>query len=192
MQVRGIGEGLRSSVVGRARRAPRRLLLSSLLGSTALVAVAMPATAQQVWVGTDQLYNTASNWSGPAIVPDSNDTAVFRNNGASTSLVLSGSTTRNPDGFTFEAGAPGFLIGVLSGAQLNFNGAGIVNNSGNAQQLIIGSGGQIDFRGSSTAADVKITNTGGTLLFSETSSGGTAEVVSNGGYLALRTTTGAI
>jgi len=167
-------------------------VLSSLLGSTALVAVAMPATAQQVWVGADQLYNTPSNWSGPAAVPDTGDTAVFRNNGASTSTSIVLYTTRNPDAFTFEAGAPGFLIGVLSGGQLNFRGAGIVNNSGNAQQLIIDSGSQIDFRGSSTAADVKITNTGGTLLFSETSSGGTAEVVSNGGNLALRTTTGAI
>ncbi|MFT4277034.1 MAG: autotransporter domain-containing protein [Rhodopseudomonas sp.] len=191
MRVRGIGE-LRSRATVRAVRARRRILLSSLLASTALVAITMPALAQQVWVGADQLYNTPSNWSGPATVPDTGNTAVFRNNGASTSLVLSGNTTRNPDGFTFEAGAPGFLIGVLSGAQLNFNGAGIVNNSGTSQQLIIDSSSQIDFRGSSTAADVKITNTGGTLLFSQTSSGGTAEVVSNGGNLALRTTSGAI
>lgn len=165
-------------------------MLSSLLASTALVAVATPALAQQVWVGADQIYNTPSNWSGPATVPDTGDTAVFRNNGASTAVVLS--TTRNPNGFTFEAGAPGFLIGVASGGQLNFNGAGIVNNSGTTQQLLIGPSSQIDFRGSSTAADVTITNTGGTLIFSETSSGGTAAVVSNGGDLALRTTTGAI
>nr|WP_234827057.1 autotransporter-associated beta strand repeat-containing protein [Rhodopseudomonas palustris] len=167
-------------------------MLSSLLASTALVAITMPALSQQVWVGADQLYNTPSNWSGPATVPDTGDTAVFRNNGASTSTSIVLYTTRNPDGFTFEAGAPGFLIGVLSGGQLNFNGAGIVNNSGTTQQLIIGSGSQIDFRGSSTASDVKITNTGGTLLFSQTSSGGTAEVVSNGGDLGLRTTTGSI
>ncbi|WP_416367057.1 autotransporter outer membrane beta-barrel domain-containing protein [Rhodopseudomonas palustris] len=190
MQVRGIGEGLRSSVTGRPRGARRRMVLSSLLASTALVAVAMPALAQQVWVGADQIYNTPSNWSGPATVPDTGDTAVFRNNGASTAVVLS--TTRNPNGFTFEAGAPGFLIGVASGGQLNFNGAGIVNNSGTTQQLLIGPSSQIDFRGSSTAADVTITNTGGTLIFSETSSGGTAAVVSNGGDLALRTTSGAI
>ncbi|UYO38562.1 autotransporter domain-containing protein [Rhodopseudomonas palustris] len=190
MQVRGIGEGLRSSVIGRPRGARRRIVLSSLLASTTLVAVATPALAQQVWVGADQIYNTPSNWSGPATVPDTGDTAVFRNNGASTAVVLS--TTRNPNGFTFEAGAPGFLIGVASGGQLNFNGAGIVNNSGTTQQLLIGPSSQIDFRGSSTAADVTITNTGGTLIFSETSSGGTAAVVSNGGDLALRTTTGAI
>lgn len=83
--------------------------------------------------------------SGPATVPDTGDTAVFRNNGASTAVVLS--TTRNPNGFTFEAGAPGFLIGVASGGQLNFNGAGIVNNSGTTQQLLIGPSSQIDFRG---------------------------------------------
>ncbi|MFL9498910.1 autotransporter domain-containing protein [Rhodopseudomonas palustris] len=190
MQVRGIGEGLRSSVIGRARGARRRMVLSSLLASTALVAVPMPALAQQVWIGADQIYNTPSNWSGPAVVPDTGDSAVFRNNGASTSLVLS--TTRNPNDFTFEAGAPGYSIGVVSGGQLNFNGAGIVNNSGNLQQFLIDSSSQIDFRGSSTAADAKITNIGGTLIFSQTSAGGTAEVVSSGGTLVLRTTSGAI
>lgn len=164
--------------------------LSSLFASTALVAVPVPALAQQVWIGADQIYNTPSNWSGPAVVPDTGDSAVFRNNGASTSLVLS--TTRNPNDFTFEAGAPGFLIGIVSGGQLNLNGAGIVNNSGNLQQFLIDSSSQIDFRGSSTAADAKITNIGGTLIFSQTSAGGTAEVVSSGGTLVLRTTSGAI
>ncbi|WP_346295186.1 autotransporter domain-containing protein [Rhodopseudomonas sp. P1] len=190
MQVRGIGEGLRSSVTGRARGARRWMVLSSLFASTALVAVPVPALAQQVWIGADQIYNTPSNWSGPAVVPDTGDSAVFRNNGASTSLVLS--TTRNPNDFTFEAGAPGFLIGIVSGGQLNLNGAGIVNNSGNLQQFLIDSSSQIDFRGSSTAADAKITNIGGTLIFSQTSAGGTAEVVSSGGTLVLRTTSGAI
>lgn len=150
----------------------------------------MPALAQQIWIGADQIYNTPSNWSGPAVVPDTGDSAVFRNNGASTSLVLS--TTRNPNDFTFEAGAPSYSIGVVSGGQLNFNGAGIVNNSGNLQQFLIDSSSQIDFRGSSTAADAKITNIGGTLIFSQTSAGGTAEVVSSGGTLVLRTTSGAI
>ncbi|WP_246700911.1 autotransporter domain-containing protein [Rhodopseudomonas sp. BR0M22] len=160
------------------------------MATTALLAAGKPAHAQQVWIGADQIYNTPSNWSGPAVVPDTGDSAVFRNNGASTSLVLS--TTRNPNDFTFEAGAPGYSIGVVSGGQLNFNGAGIVNNSGNLQQFLIDSSSQIDFRGSSTAADAKITNIGGTLIFSQTSAGGTAEVVSSGGALVLRTTSGAI
>ncbi|UYO43288.1 autotransporter domain-containing protein [Rhodopseudomonas palustris] len=191
MQVRGIGEGLRSSVTGRPRGARRRMVLSSLFASTALVAVPMPALAQQVWVGTDQFYNTPSNWIGPANVPDTGASAVFRNNSASKLLVLSG-VTRNPNDFTFEAGAPGYSIGVVSGGQLNFNGAGILNNSGTTQQLLIDPSSQIDFRGSSTAADAKITNVGGTLIFSQTSAGGTAEVVSSGGTLVLRTTSGAI
>ncbi|WP_446694699.1 autotransporter-associated beta strand repeat-containing protein, partial [Rhodopseudomonas telluris] len=164
--------------------------MSVLMATTALFAAGRPAHAQQVWVGTDQSYNTASNWSGPAVVPDTGDSAVFRNNGASTSLVLS--STRNPTDFTFEAGAPSYTIGLVSGGQLNLTGAGIVNNSGSLQQFLIDPSSLIDFRGSSTAANVKITNVGGALIFSQTSSGGTADVVSNGGTLVLRTTLGSI
>lgn len=150
----------------------------------------MPASAQQVWVGTGQDYNTASNWSGPAAVPDTGSTAVFTNNGASTSVVLS--VTRSPDGFTFDAGAPSYTIGVASGGQLNMSGAGIVNNSGNAQNFLIGPGSQIDFVGSSTAGNATITTlSGATLLFSQSSSGGTAQIVNNG-TIGLRSGLGGI
>lgn len=150
----------------------------------------MPASAQQVWVGTGQDYNTASNWSGPAAVPDTGSTAVFTNNGASTSVVLS--VTRSPDGFTFDTGAPSYTIGVASGGQLNMSGAGIVNNSSNAQNFLIGPGSQIDFLGSSTAGNATITTlSGATLLFSRSSSGGTASIA-NDGTMVLRTDSGGI
>ncbi|WP_420131017.1 autotransporter-associated beta strand repeat-containing protein, partial [Rhodopseudomonas sp.] len=164
--------------------------MSVLMATTALFAAGKPAHAQQVWVGTDQQYNTASNWSGPAVVPDTGSTAVFTNNGASTLLVLS--VTRSPDGFTFDAGAPTYTIGITGGGQLNMSSAGIVNNSGNAQNLLIGSGSQVDFLQSSTAGNATITTqSGGTLLFSQFSSGGTAAIVNNGTTL-LRTASGAI
>ncbi|NEW88680.1 autotransporter domain-containing protein [Rhodopseudomonas sp. WA056] len=190
MQVREIGEELRPGATDRAGAARRRTLLSALLASTALVVVTMPASAQQVWIGAGQEFNAASNWSGPAAVPDTGSTAVFTNNGASTLLMVT--VIRSPDGFTFDAGAPSYTIGVASGGQLNMSGAGIVNNSGNAQNFLIGAGGQIDFIGSSTAANATITTqSGGLLLFSQSSSGGTAEIVNNG-TMALRSDSGGV
>lgn len=190
MQVGEIGEELRPGATDRAGTARRRTLLSALLASTALVAVTMPASAQQVWIGAGQDFNAASNWSGPAAVPDTGSTAVFTNNGASNSVLLT--ATRSPDGFTFEAGAPTYTIGVASGGQLNMSGAGIVNNSGNAQNFLIGPGGQIDFVGSSTAGNATFTTlSGGTLLFSQSSSGGTAEIVNNG-TIGLRSDSGGV
>jgi autotransporter-associated beta strand protein len=189
VQVGEIGEELRPGATDRAGAARRRTLLSALLASTALVAVTMPASAQQVWIGAGQDFNAASNWSGPAAVPDTGSTAVFTNNGASTSVVLS--VTRSPDGFTFNAGAPTYTIGLGTGGQLNMSGAGIVNNSGNAQIFLIAPSAQIDFVGSSSAGNATIRNLGGNLIFSQTSSGGTA-AIENSGSLGLRTTTGSI
>jgi autotransporter-associated beta strand protein len=159
------------------------------MATTALFVGGKPARAQQVWIGADQQYNNASNWSSPAAVPDTGSTAVFRNNGASTSLVLS--ITRSPDGFTFDAGAPTYTIGIASGGQLNVSGAGIVNNSGNAQNFLIDPSSQIDFVASSTAGNATIRNFGGTLIFSQSSSGGTEEIENNGN-LVLRTTSGSL
>lgn len=170
-------------------RRRRRALLSALMATTALFVAGKPARAQQVWIGADQQYNNASNWSSPAAVPDTGSTAVFRNNGASTSLVLS--ITRSPDGFTFDAGAPTYTIGIASGGELNVSGAGIVNNSGNAQNFLIDPSSQIDFVASSTAGNATIKNFGGTLIFSQSSSGGTAEIENNGN-LVLRTTSGSL
>ncbi|WP_322517777.1 autotransporter domain-containing protein [Rhodopseudomonas palustris] len=159
------------------------------MATTALLSVAQTAHAQQVWTGaTSQDYDTASNWSGP-VVPDAGATATFTSNGAPTSVVLT--TIRSPAGFTFDAGTPTYTIGVASGGQLNMSGAGIVNNSGNAQEFLIGSGSQIDFVGFSTAGNATIRNLGGTLIFSQTSSGGTA-AIENDGSMGLRTTSGSI
>ncbi|WP_245290565.1 autotransporter-associated beta strand repeat-containing protein [Rhodopseudomonas sp. AAP120] len=168
----------------------RRRVLSSLLACTALVAVAFPAAAQQVWVGgTSSDYGTAANWSGPAAVPDASATAVFTNNGAPAAVAISGSYSAA--GFTFNAGAPSYTISLGASSDLNFYGAGIVNNTSVAQNFVVGSGGaQIDFRGTSTAGNATIEVTsGGVMLFSENASGGTAQIVNNG-ILYLRTDIG--
>ncbi|MFL9498911.1 autotransporter-associated beta strand repeat-containing protein [Rhodopseudomonas palustris] len=169
--------------------AGQNLLLAALLGSTALVAVAMPAAAQQVWVGSiDSNYDTASNWSGPAAVPDGGATAVFTNNGAPTTVTLF--ATKSPAGFTFDAGAPTRTIQLGSGGQLNIGNGGIVNNSGQQQNFTIGSGAQIDFVGTGTAGNATYTvQSGGDLYFSQGSNGPTVTAFNNG-RIVLRTNSG--
>ncbi|WP_420134188.1 autotransporter-associated beta strand repeat-containing protein [Rhodopseudomonas sp.] len=149
----------------------------------------MPAAAQQVWVGSiDSNYDTASNWSGPAAVPDGGATAVFTNNGAPTTVTLF--ATRSPAGFTFDAGAPTRTIQLGSGGQLNIGNGGVVNNSGQQQNFTIGAGAQIDFVGTGTAGNATYTvQSGGDLYFSQGSNGPTVTAFNNG-RIVLRTTTG--
>ncbi|MGP9809918.1 autotransporter outer membrane beta-barrel domain-containing protein [Rhodopseudomonas sp. NSM] len=180
-----------SLVFGQRADQRRKILLASLLASTALVGVAIPAAAQQVWTGgTDSDFGTASNWSSPATVPGSSATAVFTNNGAPVAVTLSGNF--GVGGFTFDAAAPTYTLSLAAAARLAVQGVGIVNNSGAPQNFAVGSGADIDFRGTSTAGNATINvASGGALVFSENASGGTAQVVNNG-TLYLRTDIGTV
>ncbi|MCG6203708.1 autotransporter-associated beta strand repeat-containing protein [Rhodopseudomonas sp. HC1] len=186
----GFGRGAVESIASCARR--RSLRLAALLTSTALVALAQPAMAQQVWTGISSTdYGTAANWSNPATVPDPSATAVFTNNGAPISVTVSGNF--GVGGFTFDADVPYYTISLAPAASLAMLGAGIVNNSGIPQIFEVGSAGaQLDFRGTSTAGNASFNvASGGAMLFSENASGGTAQIINNG-ILYLRTDIGTV
>ena len=108
------------------------------------------------WIGPGSEYTTAANWN-PADVPDTaGETATFTNNSAPTSVTVS--SIGHVGGFTFDALAPTYTISLSgTGTALAFAGAGIVNNSGVAQNLSTGTGAGIQFQGSATAGNATIT-----------------------------------
>ena len=137
------------------------------------------------WIGQDGAYNDANNWT-PANIPDGVETATFTNNGATTTVVAGG-VSFTVDGFTFDANSPTYSFSLSgSGVTLGFTGAGIVNNSGVAQNLSTGTGSSIQFQQSATAGNATITVNANTFLqFQDTSSGGTASLVGNGGIVVM-------
>jgi hypothetical protein len=125
-------------------------LRAGLLASSALIAAALPAAAQNAtWLlnpGSGD-FNTAANWS-PATVPTG--TAFF---GASNTTALSFSAPITIGGWTFNAGASNYTF--TNGRVLQFTGAGIVINGGSA--TIINNNG-LEFFNASTAGSATITN----------------------------------
>jgi autotransporter-associated beta strand protein len=168
-----------------AERQPKELLRLApkcrrvvLLATTALTGVAMAMVTSvahaQTWTGaTSSDYNTVANWN-PNTVPSAGTTAIFTNNAAPTSVNISAPVL--PDGFTYNPGAPTYTV-TVSGATLTFFGAGIVNNSGNAQNLIASGAGNIQFANSASAGNATISaNTAGVAAFFDTASAGTAQI----------------
>ncbi|MBN9348414.1 MAG: autotransporter-associated beta strand repeat-containing protein [Devosia sp.] len=146
-----------------------------------------------IWTGTDGVYNVAANWS-PANVPDDGaEIAQFTNNGAATTVTISG-VNALLGGITFDANAPTYSISLAAaGTAISFFGAGITNNSSVAQNLSTGTGNTIQFASSSSAGNATITITSGTFVqFFNTSSGGSARLIVDGGYLVLQTSSGAV
>jgi autotransporter-associated beta strand protein len=124
-------------------------------------------------------FNTAGNWS-PATVPT--DTAFFGpTSAAGSGISFSANTTIG--GWTFNLGAPAYSF-VNSSNTLQFTGAGIISNNGNAG-VGITNNGTINFNNNSTAGSAGITNNfgGGTINFNNNSTAGNA---------FLRTFTGTI
>ena len=114
----------------------REVLVSAVLGLSVNAAYGQNAT----WLlspGSSD-FNTGANWS-PATVPMG--TAIF---GASNTTSLTFSIDDTIIGsMQFNAGAPAYSFAVSSAATLlEFNGAGIVNNSANAPTINnLGGGG---------------------------------------------------
>ena len=124
-------------------------------------------------------FNTAGNWS-PATVPTG--TAFFGpTSAAGSGISFSANTTIG--GWTFNLGAPAYSF-VNSSNTLQFTGAGIISNNGNAG-VGITNNGTINFNNNSTAGSAGITNNfgGGTINFNNNSTAGNA---------FLRTFTGTI
>src|SRR4051794_38659083 len=119
---------MQSSTVWRHDRNRRAALLASVAFGVSLAA-APPAAAQNATrllnPGSGD-FNTAANWS-PAAVPTG--TASFD---ASNTTALSFSANTVVDGFTFNTGAPAYTFTIGAGRTLDFTGAGVINNSGNA------------------------------------------------------------
>jgi autotransporter-associated beta strand protein len=182
------------------RRHEYRKMRAALLASVALgvsLAAASPAAAQNAtWLlnpGSGD-FNTAANWN-PATVPTG--TASF--SATNTAALSFSPPSTSVGGFTFNAGAPAYTFTIGSGHVLQFNGAGVINNSSNAPAFqnsgslsfantsttgnaAITNTGFLDFANTSTAGSATITNTGaGVLDFSETSTAGSASItISNG------------
>ena len=156
-------------------RARLHRIAAAMLASTALVAAACPALAQDAtWLlnpGSGD-FKTAANWT-PATVPTG--TAFF---GVSNTTALSfSSTTAVVGGFTFNAGASAYTFTVGSG--LGFSGAGIVINGGSATII---NNDLVAFNATSTAGSATITNNNNAfVLFNATSTAGNAIITNNSG-----------
>ncbi len=164
-----------------------RALRAALLASSALIAVAVPARAQDAtWLldatvagpvaGTFD-FNAAANWN-PAAVPTG--TASF---GTSNTPNLSFSSPTTIGGWTFNAGASSYSF--TNTTQVQFNGAGIVINGGSAT---ITNNFVMEFFGTSTAGSATITNND-LVQFFRTSTAGSATISNNSSLVFLDTST---
>jgi autotransporter-associated beta strand protein len=157
-----------------------------LLAFSALVAMAMPAAAQDAtWSPTAATgnFNSATNWTAFS-VPGPPSTAFFgTETSGATSLSFSAPTFIG--GFTFNTGASNYSF--LLNNVVNFTGAGIVINGGSASFTI--NAGMV-FNNSSSAGSSNITNNNN-LQFVNTSTAGNATITNTGVvWLADQSTAG--
>ena len=162
----------------------RTNLIAGLLTASALVAVALPAAAQDAtWLLTPGSgnYNTGANWS-TGTVPTG--TAFF---GASNTTALAVTTIGTQvGGWTFNAGASSYTF--TNTASLNFNGNGIIN--GGSATITNNLNSTIFFNNSSSAGAATITNDG-LLNFFGVSTAGSAGITNNHGLTFFATSTAA-
>lgn len=143
----------------------RRLVMLALLASTSLGSALFCPGSAHAQDATWRLnpgsgdFNTGANWT-PAAVPTG--TAFF--DATSQSAITVGAAT-TLGGLTFNASAPAYTITIAPAGSLTFAGAGIVNNSGQAQTLV--NQNILAFTNNSTAGNATIvTNIGATTDFS--------------------------
>ncbi|MGY3513207.1 autotransporter domain-containing protein [Bradyrhizobium lupini] len=163
-----IGYGLRSVV---------RHSLATLLATTALGVV----TAQAVdgtWAGGTSEWTDGANWTSTPVVPDG--IATFSTS-ADTNIASSGVVNIGSVIFTASPDAPAYTI-TTSDIFL-VNGAGISNNSTNAQTFNLGSATVFTNSSSASAGTNVVTYNvvgGGAMIFNDTSNAGTANITNNG------------
>jgi autotransporter-associated beta strand protein len=178
------------------------LLLSAASNSFAGSATWDPNPVSSDW-------NTASNWTLATVPNSSTDTATF---GSSNTTAVSISETTDVSGVTFTTAANPYTITVpasssLNGITLSFDGAGITNNSGVAQNFVLDGAtnalsgrneGTIMFNNSATAGNGAFTtnsaspgsvppggqSAGGRVLFSNTSTAGNGTFANNGAVIS--------
>jgi autotransporter-associated beta strand protein/T5SS/PEP-CTERM-associated repeat protein len=142
---------------------PRAVLLGGVWLGAFAVLCPEPARAQVVdgtWTGPGAEWTTDTNWSSSPTVP--NNTASFTDNGAPTSVTISGPATINTMEFT--ATAPAYSFTVQNGATFTVNST--ANSSSSVPDFTVSSG-----------ATLAISNTGSVEIGS----------LSGGGALQLGT-----
>ncbi len=150
------------------RRARMRLLLLAGTMLTAGSALAQDATWRAA-PATNEL-STGTNWDTNTVPTG---TGFFDVSGTT---AISNSANTTLGGFTFNAGASAYTFTNTVGNTLTFNGAGIVNNSGQTQTFV--NQAQFDFRVSSSAGNAFITNSG-ELAFYDSATAGNATITNN-------------
>ena len=135
--------------------------IAALLFAAVLVWPPTPARAQ-TWTGPGTDYNTAANWTPNTVPAAPADTATFSGTVAPSGVNVSATVTAG--GFFFAPGAQSYTITTTSGLGLAFFGAGITNNSSNAQNLVALNGTAIQFQGASTAGNATLTANDGSFI----------------------------
>ncbi len=177
----------------------------TLLLSTASNSFAGSAT----WNPVSNDWNTVSNWTPMTVPNSSTDTATF---GSSNTTAVFISETTDVSGVTFTTAANPYTITLpastsLNGITLSFDGAGITNNSGVAQNFVLDGAtnplsgrneGTIMFNNSATAGNAAFTTNsaspgsvppggqsrGGRVFFSNTSTAGNGTFTNNGAVIS--------
>ncbi|WP_181011686.1 autotransporter-associated beta strand repeat-containing protein [Bosea psychrotolerans] len=164
---------------GTASEGLRRLAATTALTTGVIVGLMLfqpdVAQAQQVWAGPGNDWNTATNWSAPADVPDTaGETAVFQGAIAPAALAISASTSVG--GITYDAGAQGYTITV--GNTLSMAGS-VTNNSGVTQNFVISPSQGLVFGGAADAGTNVVYTTAGNggISFQGTGSAAAASFV---------------
>jgi len=118
-------------------------------------------------------WNTAENWT-PNTVPNSETDVATFGTSAVTEVSLT-NTMIDLGSMVFNPGANGFTI-TGADAGLDFFGDGIINDSGEVQQFVIGSDVGFSFHNSARAGDATAYSVSGfaSIFFFDTSSAGTA------------------
>ncbi|MET4318846.1 autotransporter domain-containing protein [Bradyrhizobium sp. RT5a] len=163
--------------IGYGLRSVARHSLATLLATTALGVVA--AQAQDgTWVGGSSEWTDGANWTSTPIVPDG--IATFSTS-ADTNIASSGIVNIGSVIFTASPDAPAYTI-TTSDIFL-VNGAGISNNSTNAQTFNLGSTTVFTNSSSASGGTNAVTFSvggGAAMIFNDTSTAGTANITSNG------------
>lgn len=162
-----------------------------LLASSALIAIATPAAAQDAtWLAnptvhgispSDFNFDARANWSTGSLPIGAS--AIFgQSTGTAITITAIGNTVTD---FTFLPGASdyNFMLSIAS-VDLEFTGAGIVSNGSRVAIDITGGLSRVTFSNSSSAGNAFITNTASgvaqNVLFRDSSTAGNATITSTG------------
>jgi len=162
--------------------------------SLSLTAISYAGSATWNLNPTNGDWNTAANWT-PATVPNgAADTATF---GVSNLTNITGfSMGFDLGSIVFEPGASAYTIGPGLHHSMTLEGAGIINNSGITQNLVVANSSALGFNGSSSAGSnmqiivpgqIDDTTDGGAgqLVFNDNSSAGDGVYICQGAAINI-------